>query len=91
LHSANLLCQCFQAVLFDDGEELERHPTRLFCAGLPLLNRRFACIQVAGEDRLANSKTLAQLLLNLFGLERRREPQDKTSRKSAPSAYRYPP
>src|SRR5271156_2614208 len=54
-----------------DREELECHSAWPLRSGLPLLNRRFAGIEVTGENRLADAKTLAQLF-DLLGIERRR-------------------
>jgi len=42
-----------QAVLLDDGEELDGHAAGLFYAALPLLHRGLAGVEVAGKDRLA--------------------------------------
>ena len=43
-----------QAVLLDDGEELDGHAAGLFCAALPLLHRGLAGVEEAGKDRLAD-------------------------------------
>ena len=55
-------------MLLNDREELKGDPTWLLGSGLPLLNRRLAGIEVAGEDRLTDTKTLPQFL-NLLGLK----------------------
>jgi hypothetical protein len=51
-----------QSVLLHHGQELESHTARSLGSGLPLLHRGFACIQVAGKDRLADAMALAKLL-----------------------------
>jgi len=61
LYGGLRLSQCFQAVLFNDGKELERHAARTLRASLPFLNRGSAGVEVARKDRLADTKTLAQL------------------------------
>ena len=40
-----------QAVLLDDGEELDGHAAGLFYAALPLLHRGLAGVEGAGKDR----------------------------------------
>lgn len=51
-----------QAVLLDDGEELDGHAAGLFYAALPLLHRGLAGVEVAGKDRLADALALANPL-----------------------------
>ena len=46
----------------DDREQLERHAARSFGAGLPLLDRTLASVEVAGEYRLTDVVGLADLL-----------------------------
>jgi hypothetical protein len=71
LPSRYSLGQRLQAVLLDYGEQSQCHTTRLFRSRLPLLNRRFAGIKIAGEYRLADAKTLPQFL-DLCRLQYRR-------------------
>jgi len=49
-------------MLLHDGKELKGHSTGLLGSGLPLLNGRFAGVEVTSEHRLTDTKTLAQLL-----------------------------
>jgi hypothetical protein len=51
-----------QAVLLDDGQELDGHAAGLFYAALPLLHRGLAGVEVAGEDGLADALALANPL-----------------------------
>jgi hypothetical protein len=51
-----------QAVLLDDGEELDGHAAGLFYAALPLLHRGLAGVEVAGKDGLADALALANPL-----------------------------
>jgi hypothetical protein len=67
----NFLDQRPQTMLPYHRQQPQRHTTRLLCPRRPLLNRRFAGIQVSREDRLAHSKTLPQLP-NLLRLKERR-------------------
>lgn len=48
----------FQSVFLHDSQQLERHAAGLLSARLPLLHCRFAGVQMAGEDRLADAETL---------------------------------
>jgi len=48
-------------MLLHDRQELERHPTGLLGAGLPLLHGALAGVEIAGEDRLADVMALAEL------------------------------
>ena len=57
------LDQRFQAMLLHDGKELKGHSTGLLGSGLPLLNGRFAGIEVTGEHRLTDTEALAQPLI----------------------------
>lgn len=49
-----------QAVLLDDGEQLQGHAAGALGSGLPLLYRRFAGVEVARKYRLADLVGLAQ-------------------------------
>ena len=51
-----------QAVLLDDGEELDGHAAGLFYAALPLLHRGLAGVEGAGKDGLADALALANPL-----------------------------
>jgi hypothetical protein len=51
-----------QAVLLDDGEELDGHAAGLFYAALPLLHGGLAGVEVAGKDGLADALALANPL-----------------------------
>ena len=68
---ATLLRQRLKPMLLYNREKFEGHATRLFGASFPLLNRRFTGIEITGENRLAHTKALAELL-DLLRLERRR-------------------
>src|SRR3990172_1614300 len=64
--------QHFEPVLLDYGQQLERHAARPLGAGLPLLYRGLASVQIAREHRLADMYPLADSLDLLRRDHRRR-------------------
>ena len=64
----------FKTVLLHNCQQLARHPAGLLATGFPLLDRRFAAVEVFRKSRLANVGPFADFF-DLFGLQRCRHRQ----------------
>ena len=75
---ASISSQHFEPVLLDHRQQLERHAAGPLGAGLPLLYRGLAGVQIAREYRSSDMRPLADSL-DLFRMDRRREVRHDSS------------